>query len=468
MVLAMGELTTSPAGASPAFHIMTKPVGPICNLDCKYCFYLEKEKLYPGKSDWVMPDDVLESYVRQYIEAQNIPVISFAWQGGEPTILGVDYFLKVVALQKKYANGKRIENAFQTNGILLDDEWGRFLAGNHFLVGLSIDGPRELHDVYRVDKGGAPSFDRVMRGLRVLKKHGVRFNTLTVVNRKNSQHPREVYRFLKEVGSGFMQFIPLVERVADQPDARGMVMMGPRDPQPARVAPWSVEPLQYGKFLRAIFDEWVRQDVGKYFVQIFDVALESWMGLDPSLCVFRRTCGAALAIEHNGDLYSCDHYVYPENRLGNIMEQPLRSLVESPPQRKFGQDKLDGLPRYCRECDVRFACNGECPKHRFLQAPDGEAGLNYLCAGYKLFFHHIAPHMEFMANELRHQRPPANVIQWITHRDAQALPQPAPGRNDPCPCGSGKKYKKCCASRTGVKRGEKKPLHFDRTGYGGG
>ncbi|MGH9341271.1 MAG: anaerobic sulfatase-maturation protein [Acidobacteriota bacterium] len=430
----------------PGFHILAKPIGPICNLDCKYCFYLEKENLYPGQSKWAMPEDVLESYIRQYIEAQQIPVISFAWQGGEPTLLGVDYFRKVVEFQKKHARGKGIENGFQTNGVLLDDKWGEFLAENNFLIGLSIDGPRHVHDRYRVDKGGLPTFDRVMRGIGYLKKHGVEFNTLTVVQRHNSRYPLEVYRFLKEVGSGFMQFIPIVERIADQANPNGLVLISPDSEERARVSEWSVEPLQYGKFLSAIFDEWVRQDVGRYFVQIFDVALESWFGGEASLCVFRETCGSALAIEHNGDLYSCDHYVYPENKLGNIIESPLDSLVNSTQQQKFGRDKRDTLPRYCRECEVRFACNGECPKHRFIRTPDGEEGLNYLCAGYKHFFRHIDPYMQFMAEELRRRRPPANVMAWTRMRDLRAAGKNHPGRNDPCLCGSGKKFKRCCGA----------------------
>ena len=446
-VLGTESAVNAPAGGQEpvrAFHVMTKPVGPLCNLDCKYCFYLEKENLYPRKTDWHMPDDVLESYIRQYIEAQDGELVSFAWQGGEPTLLGVDYFRKVVDLQKQFADGKRIENAFQTNGVLLDDAWGEFLAENKFLVGLSIDGPRELHDYYRVDKGGAPSFDHVMRGRDFLKKHGVDFNTLTVVNRKNSRRPLEVYRFLKEIGSGFLQFIPIVERIADKPDTNGLVLLGPADEAAAKVSDWSVESQQFGKFLCTIFDEWVRQDVGRYFVQIFDVALESWLGMQQGVCVFRETCGVALAIEHNGDLYSCDHYVYPENRLGNILEHPIESLVGSPQQRKFGADKRDSLPRYCRECEVRFACNGECPKHRFIRTPDGEAGLNYLCAGYKLFFKHIDPYMRFMADQIRRQRAPANVMEWIRTQEAQSKVAQTPSRNDPCPCGSGKKFKKCC------------------------
>jgi uncharacterized protein len=447
-LVAQSEMQESPqtrASDRPlAFHVMTKPVGPICNLDCKYCFYLEKEKLYPRNSSWAMPEEVLETYIRQYIEAQNVATIKFAWQGGEPTLLGVDYFRRIVALQKKYANGKHIENAFQTNGILLHDEWCEFLAENKFLVGLSIDGPRDLHDCYRVDKGGQPTFDRVLRGLGYLKRHEVDFNTLTVVHRRNSQQPLQVYRFLKEIGSGFMQFIPIVERVAEKPDSSGLVLIAPHANGRAVVSSWSVEPETYGKFLCAIFDEWVRNDVGRYFVQMFDVTLESWMGMDQSLCVFSETCGAALAIEHNGDLYSCDHYVYPDNKLGNIMERPLESMVSEPRQRKFGLDKRDTLPRYCRQCEVRFACNGECPKHRFIRTPDGEPGLNYLCAGYKMFFKHVDPYMRFMAEELRREKAPANVMEWARSRDASRPPHGRVGRNDPCPCGSGKKFKKCC------------------------
>ena len=445
--------TTKPKPLS--FHIMTKPIGPICNLDCKYCFYLEKENLYPNHlqrpahSEWKMSDEVLESYVRQYVAAQQAETINFAWQGGEPTLLGVDFFRRVVAFQKKYGEGKRIENAFQTNGVLLDDDWGEFLSQNKFLVGLSIDGPRELHDHYRVDKGNQPTFSRVVAGLNMLKKHGVEFNTLTVINRHNARKPLEVYKFLKDIGSGYVQFIPVVERIARETNDAGLVLIKPDDSAEARVSEWSVDPVDYGKFLCAIFDEWVRNDVARYYIQIFDVALETWVGMPASLCVFRETCGSAMAMEHNGDLYSCDHFVYPENRLGNIMEHPLESLVESAQQAKFGLDKRDSLPRYCRECDVRFACNGECPKHRFIRTPEGEAGLNYLCAGYKMFFHHVDPYMRFMAGELRRGRPPANVMRWARERDVEAAkrnPSERPGRNDLCPCGSGRKYKKCCGS----------------------
>jgi uncharacterized protein len=426
------------------FHVIAKPVGPICNLDCKYCFYLEKENLYPNTSRWAMSDEVLESFVRQYIEGQNTPTITFAWQGGEPTILGVDFFRKVVELQMKYSDGRRIENAFQTNGILLDDHWGEFLAENEFLIGLSIDGSREFHDCYRVNKSGQPTFDMVMRGLVYLKKHAVKFNTLTAVHRKNSYRPLDIYSFLKEVGSKFMQFIPIVQRVARRPRSKDLALVGDGTKGKPTVSEWSVEPLQFGKFLCRMFDEWVRHDVGRYFVQMFDVSLESWVGVPQSLCVFRESCGAAMAIEHNGDLYSCDHFVYTKNRLGNIMNEPLESLANSYQQQKFGTDKRDSLPLYCRECNVRFACNGECPKDRFIRTPDGEAGLNYLCAAYKLFFKHIDPYMRFMAGEILQHRAPGNVMNWIRYQESTGAAGKQPRRNDPCPCGSGKKYKKCC------------------------
>jgi uncharacterized protein len=427
------------------FNVLAKPIGPICNLDCKYCFYLEKEALYPQVEKWSMREEVLESYIRQYIEVHDTPEINFAWQGGEPTLLGVDYFRRLVALQQKYANGKQITNAFQTNGVLLNDEWAELFRENKFLVGVSIDGPRELHDAYRVDKGGQPTFDRVMRGIEVLKLHSVDFNTLTTVHRANAESPLEVYRFLKESGSGYMQFIPIVERISHQETVDGLRLISPDFSGAAKVAPWSVEPHQFGRFMGSIFDEWVRKDVGRYFVQLFDVSLEIWAGMPASLCIFGKTCGAALALEHGGDLYSCDHFVYPQNRLGNIMESPLAELAGSAQQRQFGQGKESTLPRYCRECDVRFACNGECPKHRFLATPDGEPGLNYLCAGYKMFFHHIDPYMRYMVGELAAERAPANVMRWVAANDARET-WAKTGRNAPCPCGSGKKFKHCCGS----------------------
>ena len=442
----------------PGFHVMAKPTGPICNLDCRYCFYLEKERLYPGTSGWAMRDEVLETFVRDYIAAQDVPVVTFAWQGGEPTLLGLDFFRRVVELQARYADGKRIENALQTNGILIDDAWAAFFAEQAFLVGLSIDGPRDLHDRYRVDRGGAPTFDRVMRGIDALKRQGAAFNTLTVVHRENARRPLDVYRFLKEAGSGFLQFIPIVERLDTRPPAPGesqaaRPVAGPHLAEPGlagdgRLSAWSVDPADWGGFLCAIFDEWVRHDVGGVFVQLFDVALESWYRGEASLCIFSETCGRALAIEHNGDLYSCDHYVFPAFRLGNIADTPMAELVASAAQRQFGDAKRDTLPAYCRACEVRFACHGECPKNRFVETPDGEPGLNYLCSGYKRFFAHIDPAMRFMADQLAHELAPANVMEWARALDRQRAAAEA-GRNDPCPCGSGKKFKKCCGTSRG-------------------
>jgi uncharacterized protein len=430
-----------------AFHVMTKPVGPICNLDCKYCFYLEKEKLFPASERFVMPDHVLEEYIRQHIKGQSSAEISFAWQGGEPTLLGVKFFRKVVALQAKYADGKTIRNALQTNGTLLNDDWGEFLQTHRFLVGLSVDGPRDLHDIYRVDKKQNPTFDRVMAGLTILKKHRVDFNTLTVVNRANSKRPLEVYRFLKEIGSSYIQFIPLVERLADQVDhANDRVLALPPAPGEAAafgpVTEWSVNARQYGNFLVEIFDEWVRHDVGRTFVQLFDVALGNWMGLGSSLCIFAEKCGAALALEHNGDVYSCDHYVYPQHQLGNILNKSLGAMVSSREQQHFGREKFESLPGYCRRCEFRFACHGECPKNRFINTPDGEPGLNYLCPAYKHFFKSIDPYMKTMAQLLNAQRAPAEIMELLRQQDLE-IGQRTVRRNDPCPCGSGRKFKHC-------------------------
>ena len=437
---------TAPSQVPAASHIMAKPSGSVCNIDCTYCFYLEKEKLYPDlNQNWRMSDEVLERYVSQYIDAQDVPQVNFAWQGGEPTLLGVDFYRRAVELQKRYAGGKEITNAFQTNGILLDDRWGEFLAENDFLIGVSIDGPRHLHDRYRVDKGQKPTFDRVMAGIEVLKRHEVEFNTLTVLQNHNADHPLEVYRFLKGIGSHFMQFIPIVERIAGQPAADGLELIDPGFEGRAQVSRWSVGAVQYGRFLCKVFDEWVLHDVGDYFVQMFDVALGSWLGQDAGLCIFAETCGKALIIEHNGDLYSCDHFVYPDYRLGNVADSTIREMVDSPRQRRFGQDKKDTLPSYCRECEFRFACNGGCPKHRFTRTPGGEEGLNYLCKGYKMFFAHADPCMRYMAGELRAGRAPAGVMEWARRRRSEAAAgRKEPGRNDPCPCGSGKKFKRCC------------------------
>lgn len=395
------------------YQVMAKPIGPICNLYCEYCYYLEKEKLYPGTINFSMRDDVLEEFIRQYIESHNQPVIPFAWQGGESTILGINYFKKVVELQNKYANRRQINNTFQTNGILLDDKWCEFFAENNFLVGISIDGPRFIHDKYRFTKANHPSFDKVIKGVKLLQKHRVEFNALTVIQRYNSYYPLQVYKYLKDLGVKYIQFIPIVERraISDKPEA--VYLVPPEYNDKAEVTEWSAEPEQYGNFLIEIFDEWVRKDVGEIYVLTFDIALESWYGIPQNLCIFSEMCGGSLVIEHNGDLYSCDHYVYPEYKLGNIMDKYIVSLAYSAQQTKFGKDKRDKLPKYCLDCNVRFACNGECPKHRFLNTPAGESGLNYFCCGYKKFFNYIDPYMEFMAEELRNKRAPSNVMQWV-------------------------------------------------------
>jgi uncharacterized protein len=417
---------------------MTKPRGAICNLDCQYCYFLSKERLYPG-SDFRMADTLLEEYIRQYIAAQPASEVTFAWQGGEPTLMGLDFYRQAVGYQQKHRKpGMRIANTLQTNAVTLDDDWCGFFAENDFLVGVSLDGPRSLHDMYRVDKGGRPTFDRVMAGVRLLQRHGVEFNILTTVHAANADHPLDVYRFLRDdVGTQFIQFIPIVERR----NATGFQ-------EGDSVTERSVTARQYGVFLNAIFDEWVRHDVGRVFVQLFDVALNAWTGHNPGLCIFEETCGTALAMEHNGDVYSCDHFVEPAHFVGNIGVIPLDQIVVSDQQRVFGQAKRETLPQYCRECSVRFACNGGCPKDRFIVTPDGERGLNYLCEGYKAFFTHVDEPMRFMANELTYRRPPANVMLYMAHTDemfAEAIARA--GRNDLCPCGSGLKFKKCHGRR---------------------
>ncbi len=414
---------------------MLKPRGAICNLDCGYCYFLTKEALYPG-SDFRMSAESLETFTRQYIEAQSVPEATFGWQGGEPMLMGLDFFRLAVELQEKHRPANMtVHNALQTNGTLISEEWCEFFRANNFLVGISLDGPRALHDAYRVDKSGAPSFDRVMAGLELLKKHGVSFNVLTTVHSANADHPAEVYRFLRDdVDARYIQFIPIVERKNDTGFQEGH-----------SVTDRSVKARQYGEFLTAVFDEWVRRDVGTVFVQIFDVALNSWSGERPGLCIFDETCGGALAMEHNGDVYSCDHYVEPRYLLGNVGEMPLLEIVDSEKQRVFGLAKRDTLPRYCRECEVRFACNGGCPKNRIIKTPCGEPGLNYLCEGYKIFFEHIDGPMRFMANELASRRPPANIMRRMRLEDEAHLEQEfaRAGRNDPCPCGSGRKFKNC-------------------------
>jgi uncharacterized protein len=429
-----------------AFSIMVKPTGPLCNLNCTYCYYLEKKKLFGKKNDFRLDKTLLEDFIKQYIDALDIPVVTFVWQGGEPTLLGLDYFLKVIELQKKYSNGKTIENAFQTNGTRLNDDWCKFFTDNKILVGISIDGEEHNHDQYRKTVSGGPTFKRVMKGIELLHKNRVEFNTLSCVNSYNSGFASETYRFLKNTGSGFIQFLPVVERSAGISAEDKLNLVAPAFGSDASVTGWSVKAADFGKFLITVFNEWVRNDVGRYYVQIFDATLANYVGEMPGLCVFAETCGEALVMEHNGDLFSCDHFVYPEYFLGNISDASIVDMVKSQRQFDFGIDKRNRLPDMCLRCDVRYACHGECPKHRFLSAPDGQPGLNYLCEGYKMFFRTVEPFMEYMARELKGKRAPANVMNWIRNREKQVIKPAMPERNDPCPCGSGKKFKNCCAS----------------------
>jgi uncharacterized protein len=419
---------------------MTKPTGAICNLDCEYCFFLSKEELYPG-SEFRMPADVHAAYVRQLLDAQGgVPEVVVAFQGGEPTMMGLDFFARTIELERRFAApGQQILNTIQTNATLIDDDWAAFFKQHDFLVGVSIDGPREMHDAYRVDKGGKPTYDRVIRGLDTLKRHGVDWNALTTVNAANGDHGGEVYRFLRdELGASFVQFIPIVERVTlDLLSASEEGWGHRKGSRPLYrqegnvVTSRSVRPEQFGWFMVDVFEEWARQDVGDVFVQMFDTAVAHWLGMDDvGMCVHARTCGDALALEHNGDLYSCDHYVEPGYLLGNLLgDRTLLQLVESDQQRDFGRAKLDSLPQYCRSCDVRFACNGGCPKDRFTTTPDGEEGLHYLCAGYQRFFRHIDRPMKFTAAQLRQGGDATVLRDWFARADARRAP------GDPCSCG---------------------------------
>jgi uncharacterized protein len=410
-----------PRYAPSSVHVMAKPTGAICNLDCKYCFFLSKDTLYPG-SNFRMTDDLLEAYVRQVIESQRSPHITIAWQGGEPTLMGLEFFRMANTLARKYLpRGAALEHTIQTNGTLLDDEWCEFLHEYGFLVGLSIDGPQAMHDAYRVNKAGDSTFAHVIRAARLMQRHKVEFNVLCTVHDANVTQPLEVYRFFRdEIGTQFVQFIPIVERSTPETVEIANAGWGDRNHRRplytqngSAVTERTVKPELWGKFLIAVFDEWVANDVGTVFIQLFESALASWMGLPASLCIFGETCGNAVALEHNGDLYSCDHFVEPNFRLGNIKEQHLLQLVASDQQRAFGNAKRDTLPRFCRECEVRFACNGECPRNRFLNTPDGEAGLNYLCAGYKAFFRHIDRPMRIMAGLLSRGQDAAGVMQQV-------------------------------------------------------
>ena len=415
------------------FQVFAKPGGAVCNLDCHYCYYLDKEGLYPEERTFRMGDDLLEEYIAQHIEASSGDTIRFSWHGGEPTVLGVEYYRTIATLQKKHTPpGRRVFNALVTNGTLLNEEWCRFLAAEGFAVGLSLDGPQELHDRYRVTKGGKPTHKEVMRAFELLHGHRVPCDILCVVHDQNVRHPRKVYRFFREIGATYVGFLPIVER---------------RDDRPGGVSEHTVPAEAFGSFLCTIFDAWVQRDIGRILIQIFDEAARPVRGLEHSLCIFREVCGDIPVLEHNGDLFSCDHFVGEDHLLGNIREAPLAELLESPAQRRFGEAKRDSLPRYCRECDVLRMCNGGCPKDRFVRTSEGEEGLNYLCPGLKKFFAHARPRFERLV-PLWKAGAPAEELMRAARRPDRRAPEPSHvsgvGRNDPCPCGSGRKYKSCC------------------------
>ena len=389
-------------------YVMLKPAGAHCNLACKYCYYLEKNNLYQNSHRHLMSDDMLEQFTREYIEAQTMPQVLFTWHGGEPLMRSIDFYKKALALQKKYANGKQIDNVIQTNGTLLTDEWCEFFAKNHWLVGISIDGPQEYHDHYRVTPAGKPSWEKVMQGISLLKKHRVEWNAMAVVNAYNAEHPLEFYHFFRDNGCQYLQFTPIVERLTEHEDGRTLASLA--DDREIPLADASVTPAQWGNFLCTIFDDWVRHDVGKMFVEIFDCTLANWMGVLPGICAYSKECGHAGVMEHNGDVYSCDHFVFPEYKLGNIRDQSLIDMLYGEKQQAFSRLKHTSLPRQCKECDMEFACHGECPKNRFEKDKYGEPGLNYLCQGYYQYYSYVAPYMDFMKRELLAQRPPANIM----------------------------------------------------------
>ena len=389
-------------------YVMLKPAGAHCNLACKYCYYLEKNNLYQNSHRHLMSDEMLEQFTREYIEAQTMPQVLFTWHGGEPLMRSIDFYKKALALQKKYAHGKQIDNVIQTNGTLLTDEWCEFFAKNHWLVGISIDGPQEYHDHYRVTPAGKPSWEKVMQGIQLLKKHRVEWNAMAVVNAYNAEHPLEFYHFFRDNGCQYLQFTPIVERLTEHEDGRTLASLA--DDREIPLADASVTPEQWGNFLCTIFDDWVRHDVGKTFVEIFDCTLANWMGVLPGICAYSKECGHAGVMEHNGDVYSCDHFVFPEYKLGNIREQSLIDMLYGEKQQAFSRLKHTSLPRQCKECDMEFACHGECPKNRFEKDKYGEPGLNYLCQGYYQYYSHVAPYMDFMKRELLAQRPPANIM----------------------------------------------------------
>ncbi len=392
-------------------YVMLKPASAHCNLACKYCYYLEKNKLYPTAQRHLMSDEMLEQFTREYIEAQTMSQVLFTWHGGEPLLRSIDFYRKALSLQQKYAGGRRIDNVIQTNGTLLTDEWCEFFAQNHWLVGISIDGPQPDHDHYRLTAAGKPSWQKVMQGIKLLKKHGVEWNAMAVVNAYNANHPLEFYRFFKENGCQFLQFTPIVERQTRHEDGRTLASLADKNEIPLSEA--SVTPEQWGYFLCAIFDEWVRKDVGKIFVEIFDCTLANWMGVSPGICAYSKECGHAGVMEHNGDVYSCDHFVFPEYKLGNIRDHSLIDMLYGEQQQEFSRLKHSSLPRQCKECDMEFACHGECPKNRFMKDKYGDSGLNYLCPGYYHYYQHVAPYMDYMKQELMSQRPPSNIMKVV-------------------------------------------------------
>jgi len=390
-------------------YLMAKPTGSLCNLRCDYCYYLEKKDFYKKSSIHRMSDELLERFIKEYIEAQPMPEVLFTWHGGETLLRDLSFYKKVVMLQQRYGRGRKISNSLQTNGVLLNEEWCKFFRDNNFLIGISIDGPEHCHDKYRKKIDGDGSFSKVMHGVELLQRYNVEFNTLSVINDYNVNFPIEIYRFLKDIGSQFLQFSPIVERL----NADENLKLQLPESENGELAPWSVDPLKFGNFYIKIFDDWVKKDVGNIFVQLFDATLACWVGIQPGVCIFSETCGHAGVMEFNGDVYACDHFVFPQYKLGNIYTTPLLTMMLSEKQLRFGQNKRDALPSQCLQCEYLKLCNGECPKNRISTTLSGEKGLNYLCKGYKMYFQHVAPYMDFMANELLHQRSPANVMQWV-------------------------------------------------------
>jgi len=406
------------SGNAPRMHVLAKPIGPVCDIKCEYCFYLEKRALFDKDEHYRMPDDVLAAYIRQYVETQTTPVVEFVWHGGEPTLLGIDFFRKVVELQAPYRERKEIRNTLQTNAMRLDDEWCEFFKANDFFIGVSLDGPKDIHNRYRKDRHGEGTFDRVMQGVRQLQKHQVEFNALACIGRETAYRPLDVYNFFKEAGIKFIQFTPIVERLPDSlTQALGLWLAAPaqldRLEPNTQVTPWTIEPERYGDFLIAIYEEWVRHDVGDIFVMNFEWALNAWLGEPSPVCIFSKECGRAVALEHDGSVYACDHYVYPEYRLGNLLNGNLGKMVEQSVAGGFGPHKEKTLPRCCRECDVLNACWGGCPKHRFTVSPEGEPGLHYLCAGYKKFFRHIRKYQRAMSTLLENGLPASYVMEAV-------------------------------------------------------